>query len=79
MIMQLSTDIGSLAPIVCGKVDKIILTGGMAHSDYLTKEMKKRVAFIAPVKVIPGTFEMEALAKGIHRVITGQEKAHILE
>ena len=41
--------------------------------------MKKRVAFIAPVKVIPGTFEMEALAKGIHRVITGQEKAHILE
>lgn len=79
MIMQLSKDIGSLAPIVNGKVDKIILTGGMAYSDYLTWEMEKRVEFIAPVEVIPGTFEMEALAKGIHRVITGQEEASILK
>lgn len=79
MIMQLSKDIGSLAPVVCGKVDKIILTGGMAYSDYLTEEMKKRVAYIAPVEVIAGTYEMEALAKGIHRVITGQEEAHRLK
>lgn len=79
MIMQLSKDVGSLAPIVNGKVDKIILTGGMAYSDYLTWEMEKRVEFIAPVEVIPGTFEMEALAKGIHRVITGQEEASILK
>ncbi|MGN0659371.1 MAG: butyrate kinase [Emergencia sp.] len=78
MIMQLSKDIGSLAPVVCGRVDKIILTGGMAYSSYLTEEMKKRVGFIAPVSVIAGTYEMEALAKGIHRVITGQEEAHVL-
>ncbi len=78
MIMQLSKDIGSLAPVVCGNVDKIILTGGMAYSEYLTEEMKKRVGFIAPVAVIPGTYEMEALAKGIHRVLNGKEKAHIL-
>ena len=78
MILQLSQDIGSLAPIVCGKVDKIILTGGMAYSEYLTEEMRKRVEFIAPVSVIAGTYEMEALAKGIHRVITGQEEAHVL-
>lgn len=76
MIMQLSKDIGSLAPVVDGKIDKIILTGGMAYSQYLTSQMKKRVQFIAPVEVIAGTFEMEALAKGIHRVITGKEKAH---
>ncbi|MGF6375991.1 butyrate kinase [Clostridiales Family XIII bacterium PM5-7] len=76
MIMQLSKDIGSLAPVVNGKVDKIILTGGMAYSTYLTKEMTKRVAYIAPVEIIAGTFEMEALAKGIHRVVTGQEDAH---
>lgn len=78
MILQLSEDIGSLAPIVCGKVDKIILTGGMAYSEYLTSEMKRRVEFIAPVSVIAGTYEMEALAKGIHRVITGKEAAHVL-
>ena len=78
MILQLSQDIGSLAPIVCGKIDKIILTGGMAYSEYLTEEMRKRVEFIAPVSIIAGTYEMEALAKGIHRVITGQEEAHVL-
>lgn len=78
MILQLSKDIGSLAPIVNGQVDKIILTGGMAYSEYLTEEMKKRVSYIAPVEVIPGTYEMEALAKGIHRVLCGEEKAHKL-
>lgn len=79
MIMQLSKDIGSLAPVVNGEVDNIILTGGMAYSEYLTEEMKKRVSYIADVCVIPGTFEMEALAKGIYRVITGKENAHIFE
>lgn len=78
MILQLSKDIGSLAPVVCGKVDKIILTGGMAYSKYLTEEMEKRVGFIAPVSVIAGTYEMEALAKGIHRVLNGEEQAHVL-
>ena len=76
MIMQLSKDIASLAPVVHGKVDKIILTGGMAYSSYLTAEMEKRVSFIAPVSVIAGTYEMEALAKGIHRVLAGEETAH---
>ncbi len=78
MILQLSKDIGCLAPVVCGKVDKIILTGGMAYSKYLTGEMEKRVGFIAPVSVIAGTYEMEALAKGIHRVLNGEEETHRL-
>lgn len=77
MIMQLSKDIGSMAPVAEGKVDKVILTGGMAYSKYLTGEIESRVKFIAPVEIMAGTFEMEALAKGIHRVITGQEEAHI--
>lgn len=78
MILQLAQDIGRLAPVVNGKVDKIILTGGMAYSGYLTGELRKKVEFIAPVEVIAGTFEMEALAKGIHRVLNGEEEAHRL-
>lgn len=78
MVLQLSKDIGSLAPVVNGQVDKIILTGGMAYSKYLTEEMTKRIRYIAPVEVIAGTYEMEALAKGIHRVLKGEEKAHVL-
>lgn len=77
MVVQLSKDISSLAPVVNGKIDKIILTGGMAHSKELTTEITKRVEFIAPVEIIAGTFEMEALAKGINRVINQKEKANV--
>jgi len=79
MVMQLAKDIGGLATVVRGKVDKIILTGGMAYSERVTSGLISRVGFIAPVSVIPGTYEMEALAKGVYRVLTGQEQAHILQ
>jgi len=79
MVLQIAKDIGSLATVVCGKVDKIILTGGMAYSKALTGDLKERVGFLAPVSVIPGTYEMEALSQGILRVLHGQEEAHILE
>ena len=79
MVLQIAKDIGSLATVVCGKVDRIILTGGMAYSKALTGELKERVGFLAPVAVMPGTFEMEALSQGILRVLHGQEKAHSLE
>lgn len=76
MAMQVAQDIGVLATDVCGRVDKIILTGGLAYSEAFTKEIERRVGFIAPVSVIPGTYEMEALAGGILRVLRGEEEAH---
>ena len=79
MAMQIAQDIASLAPDVCGRVDKIILTGGIARSVRFTDLVKKRVSFLAPVVVIPGAFEMEALAGGVLRVLRGEEEAHRLE
>ncbi len=79
MALQLSKDIASLAPVVNGKVDKIILTGGMAYSDLLTEAITKRVSFIAPVSRIPGTFEMEALALGILRVLRNEEEYKVFK
>ena len=79
MVLQIAKDIGSLATVVCGKVDKIILTGGMAYSKAFTGELKERVGFLAPVSIIPGTFEMEALAHGVLRVLHGEEQARVLE
>lgn len=75
MVLQLAKDIGSLATVVCGAVDKIILTGGIAHSVKFTDAVKERVKFLAPVEVIPGAFEMDALACGIDRVLRGEEEA----
>lgn len=79
MALQIAKDIASLSVVVCGRVDCIILTGGMAHSERLTAAIRQRVVHIAEVCVIPGTFEMEALAKGVTRVIRGEERANLYE
>ena len=55
------------------QVDAIILTGGVAHSRMLTDRVKEYVSFIAPVAVLPGENEMEALAFGGLRLLSGEE------
>lgn len=75
MAYQISKAIGQLAPVVSGKVDVIILTGGMAHSQLLTSMIRERVSFLAPVEVMAGENEMEALALGGLRILRGKEIA----
>jgi butyrate kinase len=74
MIYQICKNIGSYAVVLKGKVDAIILTGGIANDAYLVEQVTDQVKFIAPVKVYAGEFEMEALASGAFRVLTGQEQ-----
>lgn len=74
-IYQICKQIGSMAAVLKGKIDAIILTGGLAHDEYLTKKITDSVSFLAPVKITAGEFEMEALAAGAVRVLTGEEKA----
>ncbi|MBM3404271.1 MAG: butyrate kinase [Bacteroidetes bacterium] len=62
MTYQVAKEIGGLSTIVCGKVDVIILTGGLAYSKQIISDIISRVEFIAPVKVYPGEGEMEAMA-----------------
>ena len=54
---------------------RIILTGGLAYSKYVAAYITKKVSFIAPVEVMAGEFELEALAAGACRVLDGEEKA----
>ena len=54
--------IGAASVVLYGKIDAILLTGGMAHSDYIISRLKERISFLAPVHVYPGEDEMEALA-----------------
>lgn len=72
---QTAKGIAELSSVVCGQVDAIILTGGIAYSKRMVNWIQKRVAFIAPVKVMPGENEMEALAFGALRVLKGEEIA----
>lgn len=79
MAYQISRYIGSLAVVDGGKIDGILLTGGIAHSKLLTGMIKEKVEFLAPVVLFPGEFEMRALAQGAYRVMKGEEKADYLK
>ena len=72
---QLAKHIAALATVVRGKVDRIILTGGMAFASYLVEAIAERISFIAPMVVIPGEEELEALNAGVLRVLRGEEAA----
>ena len=74
-LLQISKDIGSMACVLEGKVDQIIVTGGIAYDKYVVSELQKRAGFIAPFTVDPGEDELLALAQGGLRVIKGEEKA----
>ena len=58
-----------------GKVDRIILTGGLAYSDKVVSDINKRVGWISEIKVYPGEDELLALAQGAIRVLNGEEQA----
>ena len=73
-IYQLAKNIGAMSAVLEGKVDQIILTGGIAYDKYVTAEITKKVSFIAPVKVYAGEDELLALAQGALRVMNGEEK-----
>jgi len=77
MIYQISKEIGAMATVLDGFVERIVLTGGLANSVSLTDGIKRRVQFIAPVTVIPGELEMEAMAAGALRVLSGEEEAKV--
>lgn len=79
MAYQLAKEIGAMSTVLWGKVDAIILTGGMAYNKRLTKWISDRVSFIAPVEIVPGEDEMFALAQGALRIIKGEEKYKVYE
>jgi butyrate kinase len=75
MAYQIAKGIGELATVVKGRVDAIILTGGIAYSKMITDWISERVEFIAPVEIMAGENEMESLALGALRVLRKQEAA----
>lgn len=79
MALGVAKALAKLTPLCRGKVDQIILTGGIAYSEMFTEMIRSRVDWIAPVTVIPGENEMQALADGVLRVLRGEETARLME
>ena len=72
MCYNIAKEIGAMATVLEGRVDAILLTGGIAYNRYVCDYIEKMVSFIADVRVSPGENEMEALASNALRVLNGQ-------
>jgi len=74
MAYQIAKEIGAGSSVLSGRVDSIVLTGGLAYDEMLVKMLTDRVNFIADVKIVPGENEMIALTERALRVLSGEEK-----
>lgn len=77
MCYNISKQIGSMAAVLSGKVDGILLTGGIAHCRYVVDRIEQRCSFIAPVAVYAGEIEMKALSDATLSVLRGERVAKI--
>jgi hypothetical protein len=75
MIYHIAKNIVAEAAVLYGKVDAILITGGMAHSQYVMSRLLKRIEFLAPVYCYPGEGELEALALNAYWVLCGKIEA----
>jgi butyrate kinase len=79
MVYQIAKEIGAMAAVLCGRVDALLLTGGMAHSNRLVTQLSGYVKWIAPSVRYPGEDELQALAEGALRVLRHEEEARELK
>jgi len=78
MVYQIAKEAGAMAAVLEGKVDAVLLTGGMAYSKRVVERLRGYLEWIAPMRVYPGEDELQALAEGVFRVLDGEEKARHL-
>ena len=77
MIYQVAKEIGAMATVLNGRVDRIIITGGLARSEKVVQDLENRIKFIAKIAVYPGENELESLAAGGFRAIDGEQEIQI--
>ena len=75
MIYQICKNIGEMSAVLCGKVDAILLTGGLMRFDDIAEGIRERCGWIAPIHIYPGEMEQEALALSVLKVLRGKAKA----
>ena len=78
MAYQIAKEIGAMAAVLCGRVDAVLFTGGMAHSQRLISHLTDSASWIAPVVVYAGEDELQALMEGVLRVLRHEEPSRTL-
>jgi butyrate kinase len=78
MVYQIAREIGAMAAGLHGRVNALLITGGMAHSQRLIEVLTEYVSWIAPVSLYPGEDELQALVEGALRVLRHEEPSRTL-
>jgi butyrate kinase len=79
MVYQIAKEIGAMATVLKGRVDALLLTGGMARSQRLVSAVSEHVGWIAPIVVYPGEDELQALTEGVLRVLRHEEQLRVFK
>lgn len=74
MIYQIGKTVGAMASVLHGKVDAVILTGGISYDKYVVETLTEMISYVGHIEVMPGEFEMEALVAGTIRALNGEEE-----
>jgi butyrate kinase len=77
MIYHVAKNIVAEGAVLCGDINAILLTGGLARSEYIITNLRRRIDFLAPVYCYPGEDEMEALAMNALEVLRGRQEAKV--
>ena len=77
MIYHIAKAIAEKGAVLCGKIDAILITGGIAYWEYMVEELKKRVSWMAPIFIYPGEDEMSALAANAAAALGGEVEVKI--
>jgi len=77
MVYQIAKEIGAMGAVLAGKVDAVVLTGGLANSQRLVSAVSGRVDWIAPIVLYPGEDELQALMEGALRVLRNEEPVRV--
>ena len=72
MVYQICKQIGAMSTVLKGKVDGIVLTGGLLRFNDIKEQIEERCGWIAPISVYAGEYEQEALALGALNALTGK-------
>ena len=75
MIYQICKSIGAMSAVLSGKVDAILLTGGLMRFDDIAAGIRERCGWIAPIHVYPGELEQETMASSVLKVLRGEATA----
>ena len=77
MIYQICKEIGAMSAVLCGKVDGILLTGGLVRFVDIVDGIRSCCGWIAPITIYPGEMEQEEMAGAVLRVLRGEDEAHV--